>query len=231
MTALTSLVTQVVPVALGSAVSPTSLMVLIILLSSSKNPKLSGIGFYTGSIIILLLTIFLGFLLHIGATQATGGHSNTSLEWIDIIIGFLLVYLGLKSFFKKPKPPEDKVRDVEEESRSKVVIFSRGMEIGLGIFLINFSTTLLVFDASRHIASSAVPWDGKLMVIIVLILISLILVEVPLLLYLLIPDRADVILSGVNVWMKKNGHYLAGVVFIVIGLYIALKGVGALALI
>ena len=38
--------------------------------------------------------------------------------------------------------------------------------------------------------------------------------------YFLFPKKANRILSPVNKWMQKNGHYLMGIVLIIIGLYL-----------
>lgn len=72
---------------------------------------------------------------------------------------------------------------------------------------------------------------GKLVVLIILILVTLLVCEVPLLMYILFPEKANNILSGVNKWMQKNGHYLMGTVILVIGIYLILIGLLRLELI
>ncbi len=46
---------------------------------------------------------------------------------------------------------------------------------------------------------------GKLIIVIILTLITLLVCEVPLGIYLLFPEKANNILSKVNKWMQRNG--------------------------
>jgi len=70
------------------------------------------------------------------------------------------------------------------------------------------------------IGTSSVDLIGKLITITILTVITLLVCEVPLLMYILFPERANKILSKVNKWMQRNGHYLMGVVIVVIGIYL-----------
>jgi len=88
------------------------------------------------------------------------------------------------------------------------------------MFLINFSTSIIVLEAGKIISTSLAPTSGKALAIVILVLITLLVCEIPLLIYFLLPQSSERILSKINVWMQKNGHILMGLVILAIGLYL-----------
>lgn len=110
MTDLFNLLTTVVPTALIAAISPTSFAMLILLLSLSKKPKSSGLGFLAGSLLIILIAILLGLLAAEGSYLLINTKFNILPAGINIILGVILFYLGIRIIFKK-----DKTADVKEE--------------------------------------------------------------------------------------------------------------------
>ena len=221
-----TLLTQILPLALGAAVSPTALMGIILLLSISKNPKISGFGYYFGSIILILIVIALGAILGAGISNAAP-HPQPALASIDLILGIVLVIFGFTRIFKSQKSPTNLFKD-SDVTVSYPLMFIKGLSFGFFMFLINFSTIIIVLEAGKEIWTSSVDFTGKFIVIIFLILITLLVCEIPLLIYLLFPEKANKILSNVNVWMQKNGHILMGLVILVIGAY--LMWIGSLRL-
>ncbi len=218
MSAFSTLLTQIIPLGLGAAVSPTALMVLILLLSISKRPKVQGLGYYIGAVIMVSIVAVLGIILGVGVTSASN-KSDPILAVIDIVLGILLLVLGFREIFKPQKPIINNFLG-DSKKTSTITQFIKGLSFGFGMFLINFSTTIIILEAGKQIGSSSADIYGKLIVLIVLILITLLVCELPLIIYFLFPKKANNILSHVNKWMQKNGHYLMGIVLVIIGLYL-----------
>jgi cytochrome c biogenesis protein CcdA len=218
MSSFSALLTQIIPLALGAAVSPTALMGIILLLSISKRPKLQGFGYYLGAIILIIIVVVLGILLGAGITTATA-KPNPILAGIDVLLGIFLLVFGVKRIFQAQKSPKSRFQG-NDKPKSNLVSFIKGVSFGFGMFLINFSTTIIVLEAGKEIGASSADLTGKILVVIILTLITLLVCEVPLLIYLLFPEKANNILSQVNRWMQRNGHYLMGAVLIVIGFYL-----------
>ncbi|UTB33743.1 MAG: GAP family protein [Methanobacterium sp. ERen5] len=218
MSGTVSLLTQIIPLAFGAAVSPTALMGIILLLSISKKPKISGMGYYAGSILIVLIVLGVGFVLGNGVSSGSS-HPNPLLAAIDLILGVILLVMGIIRIFRPQKSPKHRFSSEHPDS-SSLLVFFKGLSFGLVMFFINFSTTLIVLEAGKLIATESAPITGKVTVSLILILITLLVCEVPLLIYFLLPGSSDKILSKINVWMQKNGHILMGVVILAIGLYL-----------
>ncbi len=218
MSGTVSLLTQIIPLAFGAAVSPTALMGIILLLSISKRPKISGIGYYAGSILMVVIVLGVGFVLGNGVSSVTP-HPNPLLAAIDLILGVILFVMGIIRIFRPQKSPKHRFNGEHPDS-SSLSVFLKGLSFGFVMFFINFSTTLIVLEAGKLIATASAPITGKVIVSLILILITLLVCEVPLLIYFLLPGRSDKILSKINVWMQKNGHILMGLVILAIGLYL-----------
>ena len=212
------LLINILPLALGAAISPTALMGIIILLSISNRPKLQGFGYYIGAIILIIIVVILGILLGAGITSVTP-KPNPILDSIDILLGIILFLAGIKRIFQAQKSPT-RLFHGDDKSKSNLVFFIKGVSYGFGLFLINFSTTIIVLEAGKEIGASSVDLIGKLTVVIILTIITLLVCEVPLLMYFAYPEKANNILSKVNKWMQTNGHILMGVVILVIGVYL-----------
>jgi hypothetical protein len=61
---------------------------------------LSGVSFYLGAIVVLLVTVFLGIFL--GHQLTAAGHGDdTTMGAIDLFLGAVLLLLGLRNFASK----------------------------------------------------------------------------------------------------------------------------------
>jgi len=227
MSEFSALLIDILPIAFGAAVSPTVLIGIILVLSVSKRPKFSGLAFYIGAIILLLIVVAAGALVSKGATLATKTHPSTASAYFDIILGILLILFGIRRIRKEDKGP-DKNRFTEDGSKSAVNRFIKYLILGFGMFIINFTTTVLVFAAGKDIGLSTAPIFDKLIVIIILTIITLLVVEIPLLVYVIAPKTANKLLEPLNIWMQKNGKYLMAAIIFVFGIYLLIRGIGVL---
>lgn len=226
MSELVTLLSDIVPIALVAAISPTTFTVVILLLSLSRKPKTSGLGFLAGSLIVMFVAVLFGFLAAEGVYFATGGNPSPLHGWIDLILGIIILFFAIKISFQKDNNPIK--FETPQEERSNVSEFGGSMLLAMGIFAVNFITTILVIYASSQIAISSVNWPGKTISLVLLVIITLLLVEIPLLICFLVPKKANKILSKLNVWIQKHGQYLTAGLLLILGFYLIHKGLGIL---
>ncbi len=228
MSEFSSLITIVVPTALVAALSPTTFAVLILLLSVSNKPKTNCLGFLAGSSIIILLAALIGFLAAEGASLVANTEFNLLPAGINAILGVILLYFGIKTAFNKEYNNNEE--NVENKLKDKYSSFgfSSSLLLALGLFSLNLITSILVFYASNQIGASDVNLMGKIISLFLLVTITLLLVEIPLLILLFAPKKANNILSSLNIWIQKNGHYLTAILVIIIGVYMLFKGLNGL---
>lgn len=229
MSELSNLLTVVVPIGLVASLSPTTFTVMILLMAFSKKPKTNGLGFFIGSLLIILLAALLGLFAAEGTSLITNTDINVLPGWINLILGIFLLYYGIKIFIKKDYGINEEKNSFKD--KYSAFGFRSSVLLAMGLFSLNLITTILVFFASSQIATSNVNWIGKITSLILLIVITLLLIEIPLMMYVLSPQKADDILYRLNSWIQKRGHYLTAGLVIIIGIYILFNGLKELNLI
>lgn len=232
MTDLTQLLIQIIPLSWAAAVSPTALSLFLVMMSLTDNPKLSGLSFYFGAIVVLLVTVFIGILL--GNSLSSTGHSDpATIASIDLFLGAILVLLGIRNLFSKGGESSGgtlfKYLNVDKNA-TNLLKFSRFFTVGLLTFLINFSTAIFVLAASRQIGLAKAGLFPDIFSILVLTLITLVVIEVPLLFFFILPKTAEKAMKPMNKWISKNGSYLIAGFLLAIGILVMYNGAVRLGL-
>ncbi len=217
---------QIIPLAWAAAVSPTALSFFLIMMSLTDNPRLAGLSFYLGAIIVFLITVAIGIIL--GNSLTLSGHSDPStLAAIDIFLGAILALLGIRNIFGKKSQNHGgallKYLKVEVTA-SKFSKLKRYFVVGFLTFLINFSTAIFVLAAARQIGLANAGLTTNVIAIIVLGIITLLVIEIPLFFFLIFPETGEKAMKPLNNWITNNGNYLIAGFLIVIGIYIIYNG-------
>ncbi|MDI6643843.1 MAG: GAP family protein [Methanobacteriaceae archaeon] len=224
----TNLITQIIALSWAAAVSPTVLSFFLITVSMSDNPRLSGLSFYAGAVSVLLITVVIGIFLG-GALTSTGHGDPATTGAIDIFLGSILFLLGLKSLFSKNGINSSLTNFLHISSDSSTFAkFRRYFTIGLLTFLTNLSTAIFVLAAGREIGLSKTGIWIELGSIALLTIITLILIEVPLLFFLLVPKKAEKVTKPMNNWISKHSNWIMAGFLIIIGLLVIYNGLGRL---
>ena len=227
MAELLTLLLEIVPIALAAAISPTSFALIIVLLSISKRPKTSGTGFLVGSALVIFVAALLGMIAAEGVllTRAEPGPLKI---WIDLFLGIIVIYYGFKILLTKNAWFEDKELELPTNNKSSTSEFLSSLVLAMGLFALNFITTALVFLGGSKIAAAGLGWLGTIISLFVLMAITLSMVALPVLIYFLVPKKADNILFKLNQWIQKNGHYLTAILVLLLGFYFLLNGLEGL---
>lgn len=228
MSELVNLLLEIIPIALVAAISPTSFALVIVSLSLSKRPKTSGTGFLMGSSLVILVAALLGMAAAESAFLLTRAEPGPLKIWIDVLLGIIVLYYGLKILLKKNAWFEEKELELPLNNKSATSEFFNSLFLAMGLFALNFITTALVFLGGSKIAAAGLGWLGTIISLVVLMAITLSMVALPVLIYFLAPQKADNILSKLNKWIKKNGHYLTAILVIILGLYFIYNGLQGL---
>ncbi len=229
MTDALSLITAILPLAWAAAVSPVVLSVFLVTMSLSDNPKLSGFSFYLGAIVVLLITVFIGIFL--GHKLTSGGAGNpTTMAAVDVTLGAVLILLGFRNFVSKK---ENKMFDYLKINQDASVFssFKHYFNLGFIAFLTNFSTAIFILAAGRVIGVADAGFVPDALSIFTLTLITLIVIEVPLLFFLTLPGKAKKVTEPVNEWITNHGNIVTGLFCVGIGLLVIYNGIGRLGMV
>lgn len=217
------LISGIIPLAGAAAVSPVSLSVFLIIMSLSDRPKLSGLSFYLGAILVLLITVFIGIFLGHKLTGGGAGDPRT-MAAIDMSLGTVLIILGFRNFVSKKENNMFKYLTIEEGTNS-FSSFKKYFSLGFITFLTNFSTAIFILAAGRVIGVADAGFVVDAVTILTLTLITLLVIEIPLIFFLILPKKAKKITEPVNKWISDHGNLVTGAFCIGIGLLIVYNGI------
>lgn len=231
MSELSSLLAITIPLSWAAAVSPVTLSIFLIIMSMAKKPRMAGISFYLGAIVVLLVTVFIGVFL--GQKLTTSGLTNPgTMAAIDIFLGAVLVLLGFRNFVSTDDHNGNRVLkrlqiDPEAGNFSQFVKY---FSIGIFAFLLNFSTAIFVLATGRTIGVANAGFNNDAIATMILILIALIIIEIPLLFFVVIPDKAHKVIQPVNDWINNHGNIVTGLFCVAIGIFVVYSGLQKMGL-
>lgn len=210
---------HMLPLALGAAVSPTVLAVLLILLGSGTRGRARGLAFAAGALgTLAAVTVVLLPLMRTLNTH----HRQRNAVWSigDLVLGLLLIALGVRNLLHRPEPkPPKQPRDGRAAT-----------DVALGIVMMctNASTLVLYVAALKEIVRGKDGASGEILLVVVLYLIATVMVWLPLLVSFVFPDAADRILGGMNQWMRAHQREVGIAICFGFGIYLLVKGLPGL---
>lgn len=192
----------ILPLALGSAISPTLFAAVIIMLSSQTKPYVRGLCYLIGAILpLLLVSILISVFSH--SLTSFGFHVKAYSTWIDMGISMLLFLFGLRLVLLPTKP---KKTSVPSNSSSLLV---KSFLLGFFMMLTDFTTFALFIPAVKDIFFSDHLFSTQLMSLGLLFSITLIPIEIPLLFFAYNRKLAARVLTPVSTFMTKYGKRIA----------------------
>ncbi|HMK53598.1 MAG TPA: GAP family protein [Methanobacteriaceae archaeon] len=229
MVDVSSLTIMIIPLAWAAAVSPVVLSVFLVMMSMLDDPKLPGFSFYLGAMVILLLTVFVGiFLGH--KLNAAGAGDSTTIAAIDIFLGAILVLFGIRNFRETSKSSNLLKYLKVDPQAGNFSKFRKYFILGFIAFLTNFSTVIFLLAAGRTIGIASAGFSADFVAILVLALITLLVIEIPLLFFLLFPKMAKTVTKPVDEWISNHSNIVTGVFCVGIGLLIIYNGLNKMGI-
>ena len=219
--------------ALGAAFYPTLLAIVLVVLTRPRPARLLGAYLVGGMFVGLGVGFVFVFALKGAGVQSNGSESEASAI-LDIVAGALSLGLAVvllrghdprparlkkkKKSGPDPKKPSWTTRAVGRDSVK--------MAFGLGVLLDLPSIWYLI--ALKDIATGHYSPAEQALLIIGFNLIMFVVIEAPLIAYLLSPERAAATVDRVNAWIRSHVRQLTEAVAGGLGLYLVVKGVAAL---
>lgn len=205
---------EILPLAIGAAISPTGLLFVMMILSGKDNSKKSALGFVLGGTLFLTM---LGLFIFFTAKPAVNStnHPDITSSIIDIILGLLILAIVAKSVFFKKKPKTD----AQKKKKRPYPM------MGFLYMVINISTLIPFIAAVKIISMNKLaPWDG-IAILLVTIVIAMSMIAFPVVISYAMPTESQKILGPVNGFMAKNGAKISNVYFALMALYLLYHGV------
>jgi threonine/homoserine/homoserine lactone efflux protein len=215
---------DILPVAIGVAISPVPIIAMVLILSSHR-ARSNGLFFFAGWLIGLF---GLGVAVVLIVGEAATDSDNAPAIWVGwllLILGLLAMALGIRQWRGRPspgvQPPTPKWMAAIDEFTSV-----RSLAFGFVFAAVNPKNTTLTLAAGASIAAAGLTTGDSIIVLAVFVAIGTLGLAIPLIIYFAMGSRAAQVLSDLQNWMAANNAAIMSVLFVVIGAKLFGSGIG-----
>ena len=212
---------DVLPLAIGIAISPIPIIAAILMLFSPRATSTST-GFLLGW--ILGIVVATAVFTALAGPLKTGGEPSAVASWIKIGLGVLLVLVGIRQWRGRGGQHD------APKWMAAIDDFTFPKALGLGFLLsgVNPKNLIIAAGAGLIIGSSAVGVGGDAAAIALFTVIASSTVAIPVLAHLVAAERMTRPLESLRKWLQDNNATVMATLILVIGAVLVGKGVSGL---
>jgi hypothetical protein len=221
-----SILVDLLPLAIGVAISPLTIMIELLFLISNK-ARTCGIAYMAGVVVSLTLTGIVMMILAVSGTSILGlDDFMVDAYAAKVVLGFALLYLAYRFWQKRPAPGEEPKMPVWLSAIEKL---TSGKAFGLALLGgLNLKNLILTFAAALIIVEvndrPAIYWLRMALFVFV----ACITVTVPAGLYLIKGSSAQQQLNEWKTWLVVNTVTISVVMFLILGILLIVRGLEGL---
>jgi threonine/homoserine/homoserine lactone efflux protein len=218
-----SAIGEILAPAIGVAISPVPIIAVILMLFSNHAAR-NSVSFAIGWLVGLTAAGFI--VLSLGIETSSGEPSDTS-GWIKVVVGVLLLLLGVRNWRSRPRDGEEPETPAWMDAIDE---FSAVKSLGIGVLLsaVNPKNLALTVSAAVTITNSGLSDGDQTVVMIVFVLIASVTIILPVLVYLVMGEKADPGLRSMKKWLNDNNATVMTVLFAVFGVKVLGDGLAIL---
>lgn len=216
---------DILPLALGIAISPIPIIAAILMLLSPK-ARVTSVGFLLGWIIGIVVAVVVFTLVSSVLPEEDPTASKPIEGVIKLALGALLLLLAIKQWRGRPQGDQTPVLPKWMQAIDKITF---PMALGLGFLLSAVNPKNLIMAAGGGVAIGSASLDTGSIVIVVVIftLLAACTVAIPVIAYLFAADRLRAPLDALRGWLEKENAVIMAVLLLVIGVVMIGKGIGS----
>lgn len=217
---------QLLPTAVGVALSPLPMVGVILMLLSNK-AKVNGPAFLIGWLLGLAIVVG-GIVAFVNPDKlnASDGDPSTLSGILHLALGALLLLLAVKQW--KSRPQDGKEAEMPKWM-AKMQDASPLFAVGMGAFLSGLNPKNLIFDiaAATTIVAGNLTTTQQIVSILVFMILASVTIGGPVIWFLVAGDSAKVTLGKLRVWLVQNNAVIMCVLFLVLGIKLIGQSLGA----
>jgi len=214
------LLTRLLPLSLGAAISPTVLAVALTVLSG-RRAVARGVAYVAGVLLVLGGLTAIGLY---GVRRTAPSATTTEIgHVVDGIAGVLLLLLAigtiLRGALRDPAAPPPETAPPPEHQPGLRGAFV----LGLAMMLANFSTILLYLPAMHLVSASGVPVGDKAIAVALAFVITSLPATMPLLFRVVAPGPAGRMFDGLHTFITRHQRRIGVTIEVLFGVYLVVK--------
>jgi threonine/homoserine/homoserine lactone efflux protein len=221
-------ISQVLPFAIGIAISPVPIIAVILVLFTPR-AKVNGLAFlagWSGGLTILTVIVY-AVASSAGVSDSDSSASDTS-HTIKLVLGIVLILLAARDWRKRPAPGQEAPAP---KWMAALDSFTPVKAAGMAALLssVNPKNLALAIGAATSLAQLGTSGPDVTVAIIVFVLLASVTIAGPVIVFLAGGDRAASVLDGWKAWLSANNAAVMAVLFLVFGVVLFSEGLGTLS--
>jgi threonine/homoserine/homoserine lactone efflux protein len=216
---------EILPLALGVAISPIPIIAAILMLLSPK-ARVTSVGFLLGWVLGIVVAVTVFTLLSSILPEQDADDSKPIHGVIHLVLGAGLLLLALRQWRGRPKAGEEPTMPRWMQAIDKIT-FPGALGLGFLLSAVNPKNLLLAAAAGVDIGSAGLDTGSIVLVIAVFTLLAASTVLVPVVGYLIAAEKLRGPLDALRVWLGKENAVIMAVLLLVIGVSLIGKGIGS----
>lgn len=201
------------PYAIGVAISPLPIAAVLLMLVTKKartNGPMFLLGWLAGLSVVGVIVLLVPGL------EASPGEPSTAAGWTKAVLGLLLLFIGVKAW----RGRSDASETPEVPSwMEKIDALGAGGSLGLAFLLsaLNPKNLLLAVGGAATISAAGLQTSEEYIALAVFVVIASLSILIPVVLYLMLGDKAEVTMTNAKDWLLQNNQTVMAVLLLVIG--------------
>ena len=220
-----SVIGEILPLAVGIAISPIPIIAAILMLLSPR-AKAASVGFLLGWLAGIIVAIVLFTLLSSMLRQQDSTGASPVAGVIKIILGVLLLFLAAKQWRGLLAKDEHAVMP-KWMSAIDSMTAAKGLGLGFLLSAVNPKNLLMAISAGLSIGGANLSFADTTVVIVVFVLLAGCTVLIPVVGYLIASARMAGPLDSLRGWLVDNNATIMAVLLLVIGVSMVGKGIAS----
>lgn len=220
---MNGLIGDLLPLAVGIAISPVPIIAVILMLLSKDATKTS-VGFLLGWVAGIVVVTTAVLLLVGQAANNADGKPSTLSSVLKLVFGVALLFMALRQWEGRPKAGEV---GTMPRWMGAVGTFTFAKALGLGALLsgVNPKNLLMCLGAGTTIGAAHVSGTDEVIAVAIFTVIAASTVAVPVIGYLSARRAMEAPLNDLRDWLTQNNATVMAVLLLVIGVVLLGKGI------
>lgn len=216
---------EILPLALGIAISPIPIIAAILMLLSPR-ARVTSVGFLLGWMLGIVIAVTVFTLLASVLPDQDDDSPAPIKGTIQLLLGLLLLVLALGQWRKRPAPGQEPALPKWMQAIDHVT-FPKALGLGFLLSAINPKNLIMAIGAGVAIGAAPLPTGQVVGVIAIFTLIAASTVAVPVIGYLVAANRLRAPLDALRGWLGKENAVIMAVLLLVIGVVMIGKGIAS----
>lgn len=217
---------ELLPLAVAIAISPVPIIATTLLL---MGPRARALGpcFLAGWVLGVLTSVVVFTLLAGALPESSASGSRPVVGILQLLLGAALLAMAVRQWRSRPHPGDEQSLPAW---MTKIDTMRPGAALGTAALLaaVNPKNLFLAIAAGSTLGTSGLGAGAVAICIGIFVAIASLMIAVPVIGYLVVPDRAAPLLDSIRTWLASNNAAIMTVLLLILGTKLVGNGIGAL---